>query len=272
MTIGLLLAAVVGLSLGLLGGGGSVLAVPIFVYVLGYGAKEAIAMSLAVVGVTSLVAAVVHWRAGYVDLRVAATFAPVAMAGTFAGTRLATLVSGTFQLTLFALVLLVSAVFMFRDASPRLLEALEGKRTPLGPIIAEALLVGVMTGLVGVGGGFLVVPALALLAKVPMRVAVGTSLAVIALNGAVGFAGYLGQVEVPWLFMGAFAAVATVGALGGSRLGRFVPPHALRRSFAVLLIVMGALILYENRSVLLPGHAVASTATQPAAGNEHQDD
>ena len=264
MTIGLLLAVLVGLSLGLLGGGGSVLAVPIFVYVLGYGAKEAIAMSLAVVGVTSLVAAVGHWRAGNVNVRVAATFGPVAMVGTYVGVRLATLVSGAFQLTLFAVVMLASAVFMLRGSSPTM-EAIaeaESRRMRLAPIAAEALLVGIMTGLVGVGGGFLVVPALALLAKVPMRVAVGTSLVVIALNAAVGFVGYLGQVELPWLFMGAFAAVATAGALGGSRLGRFVPPHALRRGFAAFLIVVGTFILYENRATFVPGHAAASSLTQ----------
>jgi uncharacterized membrane protein YfcA len=268
MTIGLLLAALVGLSLGLLGGGGSVLAVPIFVYVLGYGAKEAIAMSLAVVGVTSLVASVGHWRAGNVNLRVAATFGPVAMVGTFAGARMATLVSGTFQLIVFAVVMLVSSVFMLRGSSSRLIEALEPRPVPLGPIVAEALLVGLMTGFIGVGGGFLIVPALALLAKVPMRIAIGTSLVVIALNAGVGFAGYLGEVDVPWLFMGAFAAVATVGALGGSRLVRFVPQQALRRSFAAFLILMGTLILYENRAVWVPGQAVAATAPQSNVINE----
>jgi uncharacterized membrane protein YfcA len=266
MTIGLLLAALVGLSLGLLGGGGSILAVPIFVYLLGYGAKEAIAMSLAVVGVTSLVAAVGHWRIGNVNLRVAAAFGPVAMVGTYAGARLATLVSGTFQLSVFALVMLGAAVFMFRGSSLRLVEDPEPGPMPLGPIAAEALLVGVMTGFVGVGGGFLVVPALALLAKVPMRVAIGTSLAVIALNAGVGFAGYLGEVEVPWLFMGAFAAVATVGALGGSRLSALVPQHALRRSFAAFLVVMGTLILYENRASLMPSHAAASETPQSVQG------
>ena len=107
-------------------------------------------------------------------------------------------------------------------------------------------------------------PALALLAKVPMRVAIGTSLAVIALNAGIGFLGYLGEVEVPWLFMGAFAAVATVGALGGSHLGRFVPHHVLRRGFAVFLIVMGTLILYENRASLMPGHAAAFEAPNSA--------
>lgn len=260
MTLGLLLAAVVGLSLGLLGGGGSVLAVPIFVYVLGYGAKEAIAMSLAVVGATSLVAAVGHWRAGNVRLKVAAAFAPVAMVGTYAGARLATLVSGTFQLSLFAVVMLTSAVFMFRGSSRQMEEAAEGEccRIVFGAIVVQALLVGVMTGLVGVGGGFLIVPALALLAKVPIRIAIGTSLVVIALNAGVGFVGYLGEVEVPWLFMGAFAAVAAAGALGGSRVGRYVPQHALRRAFAVFLIAMGTLILYENRATIVPGHAMAA--------------
>ncbi len=266
MILGLLLAAVVGLSLGLLGGGGSVLAVPIFVYVLGYEAKQAIAMSLGVVGVTSFLAALGHWRAGNVDARMAATFAPVAMVGTYGGTRLATLVSGTFQLVAFALVMLASAVFMLRGSSARLAEASDAVAMPPGIVGGEALLVGVMTGFVGVGGGFLVVPALALLAKVPMRVAIGTSLAVIALNSSVGFAGYLGAVEVPWLFMTAFAAVATVGAFGGSRLVRFVPHHVLRRSFAVFLIVAGTLILYENRSSLMPGPAVTSLATEPAPG------
>jgi uncharacterized membrane protein YfcA len=266
MMLGLLLATVVGLSLGLLGGGGSILAVPIFVYLLGYGAKEAIAMSLAVVGVTSLVAAVGHWRVGNVNLRLAATFGPVAMAGTFAGARLATLVSGTFQLITFALVMLVSAAFMLRGPSAWPTETPEAGPIPLGPIVAEALLVGIMVGFVGVGGGFLVVPALALLARVPMRVAIGTSLVVIALSAGVGFASYLGQVEVPWLFMGAFSAVATAGALGGSRLASLVPQHALRRGFAVFLIVTGTLILYENRAALTPSRAAASEAPQSVQG------
>jgi uncharacterized membrane protein YfcA len=132
---------------------------------------------------------------------------------------------------------------------------------PIGLIVLEGLFVGVLTGLVGVGGGFLVVPALVLLGKVPIRVAIGTSLVVIALKSASGFAGYLGQVEVPWMFMSAFAALAAAGAVGGSLLIRFVPQHALRRSFAALLVVMGTLILYQNRTSLLPGHA---SATAPA--------
>jgi hypothetical protein len=269
VTFGLLLAGGVGLSLGLLGGGGSILAVPIFVYVLGYGAKEAIAMSLAVVGFTSLAAAAGHWRAGNVDVRVAAVFGPVAMAGAFAGARLAAFVSGAFQLSLFAAVMLVSAVFMLRGSSPSLAAAPQPGPMPLGLIVVEALLVGMLTGLVGGGGGFLVVPALALLGKVPIRVAIGTSLLVTALNSAAGFAGYLGQVELPWLFMATFAAVAIAGAVGGSWLVRFVPQRALRRSFAALLVVMGTLILYQNRAALLPGQATASAPAHSAVVGGH---
>jgi uncharacterized membrane protein YfcA len=104
---------------------------------------------------------------------------------------------------------------------------------------------------------------LALLGKVPIRIAIGTSLVVIALNAAAGFAGYLGQVDVPWLVMAAFAALATTAAVGGSWLVPFIPQHALRRSFAAFLVVMGALILYENRAALLHGRQPA--ATPPAA-------
>src|SRR5688500_13870795 len=118
MTLELGLAAVIGVSLGLLGGGGSILTVPGFVYVLGFGAKEAIAMSLAVVGAVSLFGAVGHWMAGNVKLKVAVLFGSVAMMGTYLGARLAVFFIVAAQLSLFALMMLVAAVFMFRDGEP----------------------------------------------------------------------------------------------------------------------------------------------------------
>jgi uncharacterized protein len=270
--LGLALAALIGLSLGLLGGGGSILTVPIFVYVLGFGAKDAIAMSLAVVGAVSLFGAAGHWRAGNVNLRVALIFGAVAMVGTYGGARLSVFFSGAAQLALFAVVMLLAAVFMFRDdrlpvavtdADGRV-GAPAGGGMPLGLIVAEGLAVGVLTGLVGVGGGFLIVPALVLLGKVPMKQAVGTSLLVIAMKSATGFLGYLGQVEIPWAFMAVFTGVAIVGILGGTYLVRFVPQAALKRAFAVFLLVMGGFILYQNRGVILSyREAVASPV--PAA-------
>lgn len=260
MLLGIGLAALVGLALGLLGGGGSILTVPIFVYVLGFGAKEAIAMSLAVVGAVSLLGAVGHWRAGNVDLRVAGIFGVVAMAGTYLGARLAVYFSGGAQLALFAVVMLLAAYFMFRPKriEPGTREA--PKPLPLGLIVLEGIAVGVLTGLVGVGGGFLIVPALVLLGKVPMKQAVGTSLLVIAMKSAAGFVGYLGQVEVAWGFMALFTGVAIVGILLGTWLVRFVPQHALQRAFAVFLVVMGGFILYQNRGVVLPAGPVEAEA------------
>lgn len=256
--LGLALAALIGLALGLLGGGGSILTVPIFVYVLGFGAKQAIAMSLAVVGTTSLFGAFSHWKAGNVNLRVAGIFGVVAMAGTYLGARLAVYFSGAAQLALFAVVMLLAAVFMFRgprhsapaaDPTPQPVPA----EMPIGLIVLEGVLVGVLTGLVGVGGGFLIVPALVLLGKIPMKQAIGTSLLVIAMKSAAGFVGYLGQVEIPWGFMSMFTGVAILGIFVGTYLVRFVSQSALKRAFAVFLVVMGSFILFQNRSVLLPG-------------------
>lgn len=248
--VGLLLAALIGVSLGLLGGGGSILTVPIFVYVLGYGAKEAIAMSLAVVGVTSLFAMIGHWRQGNVNLRVALIFGAVAMSGTYLGARLAVFFSGATQLIIFAGVMLIAAYFMFRDKTPAS-ETESHDKMPLALIVVEGIAVGVLTGLVGVGGGFLIVPALVLLGKVPMKAAVGTSLLVIAMKSASGFVGYLGQVEIPWAFMGLFTAVAIAGSFGGTYIARFVPHETLKKVFALFLVVMGVFILFQNRGVFL---------------------
>ena len=251
MILGMALALLVGLSLGLLGGGGSILTVPLFVYVLGFEAKQAIAMSLAVVGATGLVGAVRHGQIGNLNLRVALIFGPVAMVGTYLGARLSVFFSGTAQLVLFAVVMLAAAIFMLRDP-----QAEGGSRESvvahpvalLTLVVVEGLVVGVLTGLVGVGGGFLIVPALLLLG-LPMKQAVGTSLLVIALKSFAGFAGYLPQVEVNWEFIAGFTAMAIVGIWIGAHVVQFVSQRVLRRTFAILLFVMAVAILYENRGI-----------------------
>lgn len=253
-----------------MGGGGSILTVPIFVYVLGFDAKEAIALSLAVVGGVSAIGVLGHWRAGNVRVRVALLFGLVAMAGTYGGARLSVLVSGAVQLVIFAGVMLVAAYFMFRDrditegarasgraprrSAPHGSASGEGPRRwgRVGLIVAEGLGVGVLTGLVGVGGGFLIVPVLVLLAGLTMKEAVGTSLLVIAMKSGAGFYGYLGQVEVPWGFLGLFTVVAAVGILAGTYLIRYTSQAGLRRAFAAFLVVMGGYILYRNRAVMVP--------------------
>ncbi len=256
--LGLVLALLVGLSLGLLGGGGSILTVPIFVYVLGFAAKPAIAMSLPVVGVTSLVGALGHWRAGNVNMKAALMFGVVAMAGAYSGARLAVFVSGTVQLTLLAFVMLAAAGSMFRSGRSRngRVEASaqnadeegEGEKRAMSPglVLAVGLGVGLLTGLVGIGGGFLVVPALVVLGKLPIKQAIGTSLVVIAMNSLSGFLGYFGQVSIPWGFVALFTAVAVAGILVGTYLVRFVSQGALKQAFAVFLVLMGGMMLYRN--------------------------
>lgn len=247
LALGLALAALIGLSLGLLGGGGSILTVPILVYVLGFDAKAAIALSLPVVGVTSLVGVMGHWRAGNVNLRIALLFGTIAMLAAFLGARLSRELTGTVQLIILGVVMLGAAFAMLRgrpEGDP------DAERRPLPLILGSGFAVGMLTGLVGVGGGFLAVPALVLLARAPMKQAVGTSLLVIVMNSAAGFAGYIGQVEIPWGFMTAFTGAAVLGILVGTRLVHRVPQAQLRRAFAVFLVAMAALILYQNRSVL----------------------
>jgi uncharacterized protein len=254
--VGIALAALIGLSLGLLGGGGSILTVPTLVYVLGFGTKEAIVLSLGVVGTVSLLGTLSHWRRGNVNLSMAASFGAFAMSGAFLGAHLSVYFSGAVQLMIFGVIMLLAAASMLRGQNCEL----ETSRPPRAPLhfVTMALAgvgVGVLTGLVGVGGGFLVVPALVLLARVPMKQAVGTSLLVIAMNSAAGLTGYSGSVHVPWAFMGLFTGVAAAGAFAGTYLIRFVSQQGLKRAFAVFLLFMGGFILYQNRSVVVAGLA-----------------
>ena len=260
--VGLLLAALIGVSLGLLGGGGSILTVPVLVYVLGYAAKPAIAMSLPVVGITSLVGAAMHWRMGTVRARTAVTFGRVAMAGAFAGARLAVFLSGAVQLVILSIAMLAAAVSMLRGRRTARSGDTETAAHP-ALLAAVALGVGVLTGLVGIGGGFLIVPALVLLARVPMHQAIGTSLVVIAMNSLSGFAGYLGTVTFDWQFLFGFTAAAVLGALAGTAASSRVPQAALRRMFAVFLLLMGGFVLYKNRHAFTQAAPTGEVTNRP---------
>jgi uncharacterized protein len=263
--IALALALLIGVSLGLLGGGGSILAVPILVYVAGFGAKEAIAMSLVVVGVAAAYGTVGHLREGNVNARVAGLFGGISMAGTFLGARLATLMTGQAQLLLFAVVMLVAAVFMLRGRVPLPSER-QTSRSPGWWVLVgvEGLAVGVLTGLVGVGGGFLIVPALVLLAGIPMKQAIGTSLAIIALKSVTGFLGYLDQVVIAWGFLALFTLFALLGIQAGVVATRHVTGPALRRGFAIFLLFVGGWLVYDNLGALAPAAAAAPPAPAEA--------
>ncbi len=248
--LGYLFAALIGLALGTLGGGGSILTVPVLVYVLGFDPKLAIAMSLPVVGTAALVGVVSHWRAGNVRLKTAALFGSVAMVGSYTGARASVLLTGRMQLVILGTVMLAAAVSMLRSAVRETAES--GASAPAHPalMLAVGLGVGVLTGIIGIGGGFLIVPALVILGRVPMKAAVGTSLLVIALNSTSGYLGHLGREVVPWDFVVRFTAVAVVGILAGTALVRHISTRQLKRAFALLLVVIGVLILWQNRAQL----------------------
>ena len=257
------LAVLVGVSLGLLGGGGSILTVPLLAYVAGMDAKQAIATSLLVVGMTSAVGVISHARAGRVQWRTGLVFGVAGMAGAYAGGVLARFIPGSVLLIGFAVIMIATAVAMLRgrkdisdDAVPRSL--------PVFKIVLEGLVVGLVTGLVGAGGGFLVVPALALLGGLPMPIAVGTSLVVIAMKSFAGFAGYLSSVHIDWRMAAAVTAAALAGGLIGARLTARVDPNALRKAFGWFVLAMSSVILAQE---VHPGVGIAmAAATALAAG------
>lgn len=261
LTIGL--AVLVGVTLGLLGGGGSILTVPLLAYVAGMDAKQAIATSLLVVGVTSAVGAISHARAGRVQWRTGLVFGAAGMAGAYAGGLLARFIPGTVLLIGFAVIMIATAVAMLRGRK----NAGTGDQPdslPVLKIVLEGLVVGLVTGLVGAGGGFLVVPALALLGGLPMPVAVGTSLIVIAMKSFAGFAGYLTSVQIDWGLAAAVTAAALVGGLIGARLTAMVNPDALRKTFGWFVLAMSSVILGQEIHATV-GIAVA-VLTMLAAG------
>lgn len=255
--VGLFLAVLIGVSLGLLGGGGSILAVPILVYAVGMAAKPAIAVSLLVVGVTSLIGSLRHWKNANVDLRTAIVFGLVSMAGSYGGGRLAGHLSDRFQLTLFAVMMLGASVSMFRSKRDES-EGAAAVRLPL--VMTAAAGVGLLTGVVGVGGGFLIVPALVMFGGLTMKRAVGTSLLVIAMNSASGFLAYAGQVRIDWSYTLIFTALAIAGVFIGSALAQQVSPAQLRRAFAVFLIGVATFVLAQNA---MTAHATAAERSQP---------
>ncbi|MCM2309945.1 MAG: sulfite exporter TauE/SafE family protein [Steroidobacteraceae bacterium] len=252
MLLALLGALAIGLSLGLLGSGGSILTVPVLHYLVGQPEKLAIGGSLFVVGLIAASAAIPYALHRQLDWRNVAWFGLPGMAGAWLGATLAHWVPGTVQLALFAVVMLVSAWRMLRGGVSARTDD-EPHRTA---VVAGGFGVGALSGLVGVGGGFLIVPALVLLAGVPMASAVGTSLAVIALNAFTGFARYLGvlerqSLELDWPVLLAIAAVGILASFVGHRLGRQLPQATLRRAFGVLLVVMGLVIVVDTGPGLL---------------------
>jgi len=259
--LGLLLSLAIGISLGFFGGGGSILTVPLLVYVFALPPKQAIASSLLVVAAASAIAVLQHARAGRVRLRIALVFGAAGTAGAYLGARVAAFVAGEVLLLLFAAMMALTAVAMWRGRGA----SAAGEESELSPakLLLQGFAVGSFTGLVGAGGGFLIVPALVLWAGLPMPSAVGTSLLVIVLNSLAGFAGYATHVRIDPGLVAAVALCAIAGSLAGARLTKLVRPSSLRRSFAVFVLVMAVAILVREGSLVLSASEAALPKTLP---------
>jgi uncharacterized protein len=245
-------AAVAGLVLGLLGGGGSMLTLPILVYLAGMPTRPAIAASLFVVAATSAIALIPHARARRVRWRTAAPFALTGVLGAYAGGRAADLIPATVLLIGFGLMMAAAATAMLRPSGGSRGDTATGPATsvprqrPVAQILVLGGLVGLVTGPVGAGGGFVIVPVLTLLAGLPMAEAVGTSLFVIAVQSTAGLAGHLHSVHLNWPLTLAVTAAAITGSLIGARSVGRVRQAALRAAFGIVVIAMAALVLLQQ--------------------------
>ena len=234
----IILSGAVGVSLGALGGGGSILMVPIPVYVAALPAHQAIPISLVVVGATSMIGAGAHYWRGNIRLKAALLFGASGIVGSYLGSYLTHLFSDRLLLGGFAALMVVVGLAMLRQRP-----APEGKtRCSVGPCLLIGFIVGGLTGFLGVGGGFLIVPALIMFATLPAQQAVGTSLAVITLSAFAGLWGQLQNTSVDWLLAAQFAGPAIMGMFGGFAAADKVPGGKLQKAFSWFIILLGLLI------------------------------
>ena len=276
-------ALLIGATLGLLGSGGSAITVPILVYLIGHDAKVSIAESMAIVGAISFVGAIPKAFAKHVDWKSVIWFGIPAMAGTYIGAWLGGLSSDALQLTVFGVVVILAAILMLRKAFGK--SAIEdlageaGNRRPFNllcvtKITFEGVLVGILTGFVGVGGGFLIVPALLMLEKLPIKTAIGTSLVIIALKSAIGFGKYqfiLAQqgLSVDLQTIVAFVLIGVAGCAIGQKLNTSMNQQSLKRVFAIFLVLIGAFVIIREggklweRPINKPSTSIQQTSTEP---------
>ena len=236
------LALAIGLSMGLLGGGGSIIAVPALTFLLHFPPKDAVVTSLAIIGAAAATGAVSALLRGVLPLALAAVVGLAATVGAYAGAIAGAHLGDRTQLSLLAIIMFAAAIVMWRRAGREAAGPPRGNRWRLA---ALGVGVGAITGLVGVGGGFLIVPALVIGARQPMRQATATSLFVIALAAGAALPAYRGRVTLDWPFIVPFAAVATAGVLTGGVLAQYLPQRRLQQAFAAALVVLASYVLTQ---------------------------
>lgn len=240
--ISLLGAVAIGLSLGVTGAGGSILTLPVLVYLAGIPPKQAVGLSLLIVGTAALVGASQRARSGELHSKAAGIFVVSGMTGASLGAKMTHLLSPAALMVTFAGLMTAVAVRMLM---PRKAVLASPEFHPSRCLVAGAG-VGVLTGFLGVGGGFLLMPALSRFAGLPLRIATGTSLAVIACNSAAGFASHLGEAPIPWPLAAVFATIAGLGVYVGGRISSRLPETALRRIFALLVLVTACFVFWKG--------------------------
>lgn len=241
--LALLGAIAIGLSLGLTGAGGSILTLPVLVHLAGIPPREAVGLSLLIVGTAALVGAWQRARVGDVHFKAAGMFVASGIIGAALGAKLTYLLSSSALMITFAGLMVVVAVRMLVPRNSGIQPAPECK--PLRCLLA-GFVVGGLTGFLGVGGGFLLMPALAKFARLPLRAATGTSLAVIACNSAAGFVSHLGEAPIPWMLAAVFAGIAGVAVLVGGKVAARLPEAALRHAFAFLVLLTAGFVLWKT--------------------------
>lgn len=257
--LGYILAGIIGVSLGLLGGGGSILAVPVLVYLFGIEPSLATAYSLFIVGLSSLFGAAGFIRNKQVSFKTALLFGlPSILMVYFTRSTIVPAIPeeitsiGTFTLTkdasimiFFSLMMILAAFSMIRNKKTEG-KQIENKLVAASIILIEGVVVGFATGIVGAGGGFLIVPALVILTGLPMKVAVGTSLVIIAAKSLIGFTGDLGHQTINWYFLAIFTGLTIVGIFIGLYLNKLIEANKLKKGFGYFVLIAGIIITIKE--------------------------
>lgn len=257
--LGYLGALIIGVILGLTGGGGSMLAVPVLVYIMLLDPVIATGYSLFIVGTTSIFGAFQNFRKGLVDIQKGFIFAIPSFIGVYLTrsfivpiipneiitTSNFTLTKGTFLMLFFAVIMFLAAMSMLKKKKIEVAEIAEKEASTL-VLMLQTFIIGIVIGLVGAGGGFLIIPSLVLFAKLPMKKAIGTSLFIIAMNSLIGFIGDIQNLEINWLFLLSFTAISIIGIFLGTFLNKFINENQLKKGFAYFVLIMAFIILYKE--------------------------
>lgn len=259
--IGYFSALLIGVSLGLIGGGGSILTVPILVYIFGVNPVLSTSYSLFIVGVSSIIGAISYFKKGQIHFKTAVVFAIPSLISVYLtryyllpyipSTIITTddylLTKDTALMVLFACIMVLAAFSMIKSKKQLKEDTKEGVKFNYVGILIDGLIVGALTGLVGAGGGFLIIPALVVLAKLPMKMAVGTSLLIIAVKSLIGFVGDIGVgLNIDWLFLLTISLLAMLGILLGSFLTKYVSNKRLKKGFGWFVMIMAIIIISKE--------------------------